>query len=102
MTVPDKPLTDAQRRALQILIDYPGITPGLFAQHMWPDSPAWGRVSHVGNGSATGVGITRAGGGFLGKLAKAGLTRSHWRETYAEHYITPSGRKALKEAQSSR
>lgn len=48
-----------------------------FAERMWPKDDErfranWSRVSNIGHGSTRGVGMWRAGGSFLARLAKTG------------------------------
>ncbi|UCH50637.1 MAG: hypothetical protein JSV54_06375, partial [Chloroflexota bacterium] len=44
-----------------------------FAELMWPDSPCWKKVYHVGRGATKGVGMWLASGSFLAKLRRQGL-----------------------------
>lgn len=101
-------LTKAQRKALEILRDLPPDYLGRqrtyaaeFARSMWPDSPGWTRVSNVGRGATTGVGIKRAGGAYLARLSALGLVATEWNTSpfsYTTYYsITEKGRKALEE-----
>ena len=69
-----KPLTTAQRRALEILRDKGPLPPREFSRWMWPDN-----IAHQATGKCGAYGVTRgtgmhlAGGAYLGKLSKAGL-----------------------------
>lgn len=97
-------LSKAQRRALEILRDNPGIAPRAFAKKMWPDSEGHKHHTKCGNkGVSVGGGMNLAAGGFLGKLAKAGLVAAghEWR-LYGMgplgYFLTVAGKAALREA----
>jgi hypothetical protein len=85
-------LTEAQRRALSALQDAGprGLTAAEFGRLMW-ESPAWTQRSSQG--------YARAGGGFLGKLRRAGLASQMDAPgsggKYQLHYLTEKGRRAL-------
>ena len=65
--------TPTQLRALQIIADHAPDTPTAFAMLMWPHAEAWNRPAKCGNkGVSKGGGMRMAGGGYLGKLRKAG------------------------------
>jgi hypothetical protein len=93
-------MTDKTIRALELLEKHERLTPRQFAEKMWPDAPAWKKCSNVGHGSTTGVGITRAGGCYLARLRKLGLTRQVFARHghYAHHEITEQGSHALRAA----
>lgn len=89
-------ITENVLRALEILEKKGPLTAKWFAEEFWPDHPGWKRVSNIGHGATRGVGMWFAGGGYLGKLRKAGLV------TDGEHYtyrITSKGQRILKEGQ---
>jgi len=89
-------LTQPQRRALEIIRDHGRITPGRFADLMWPDSPGHNRIHKCGpNGASKGVMMAMAGGGYLGKLWKRGLIRPVWDDYIREWAISPEGLRAL-------
>lgn len=94
------PLTDNERRALEILRDRGPLTPGRFARLMWPTSKGWKHAVKCGiKGAHQGGGMYRAGGAYIGRLRKKGLATWAPRE-YAramdEHTISAAGRLALK------
>lgn len=92
-----KPPSETKLKALRILKRRP-LRPREFAEKMWPDAQAWQRTSNVGRGATKGVGIIRAGGGYLGKLEKQGLAQWVHRSQYDNSYvITDKGRKLLDE-----
>jgi hypothetical protein len=93
-------LTPTKKRALEILRDYPGLTPRAFGHKLWPDHPGWQRHTKCGpKGTSHGGGMNLASGGFLGKLKKEGLVRVEYARYHhaAEHYITEEGLRALRE-----
>jgi hypothetical protein len=100
---PPAPVTPARTRALQILADVKPdfeyrseVYPAQFAHLMWPDSPAWSKISNVGHGAARGVGIKRSAGALLGKMEREGLVRSRNSEIGQSFYsITRKGRQVL-------
>jgi len=66
-------ITYKTARALSILRDM-CVTATEFAEHMWPDSPGWQRMSNVGtHGASAGACMPYAAGGYLGRLRKRGL-----------------------------
>jgi len=80
-------LTEAQRKALEIVRDNGPIIPSFFARLMWPESPSWKRYSNVGRGATCGVGVVRGAGGYLGRLYRRGWVR----QTYYLQTIVPRG-----------
>lgn len=91
--------SDDTLRALAIIGEAgsQGIRAREFARRMWPDSPGWQRPAKCGpKGSHRGGGMCLAGGGYLGKLAKAGLAvrlyHSKWHYGYV---LTLEGKQAL-------
>jgi hypothetical protein len=93
-------LTPSKRRALEVLAAFRGgLTAARFAALMWPDAPAWNKSGRCGPyGSSRGLGIRQAGGGFLGKLRKAGLSASYYKEGHLRlHVITADGLEALRQ-----
>lgn len=97
-------MTEKTIRALELLQEHERLTPRQFAEKMWPDAPAWQRCSNIGGGSTRGVGITRAGGCYLAKLRRLGLTRQVYARHghYAHHEITEQGQHALRAAKRPR
>jgi hypothetical protein len=66
----------SQARALAMLAEHGPLRPADFARYMWPDNPNWRRPGKCGAyGSSKGLGMRLAGGGYLGRLCKAGLVR---------------------------
>lgn len=85
-------LSPPQQRAMDILANNPDITAGEFAELMWPDSPGWNR--HVKSGTrsvAAGRGMCKAGGSYLGRLARRGLC--YYSERLKGHCISELGEK---------
>ena len=83
-------LSPAQQRAMNILANNPGITAGEFAELMWPDSPGWNRQVKSGTRSvAAGRGMCKAGGSYLGRLARRGLC--YYSERLKGHCISELG-----------
>ena len=68
-----------------------------FAERLWPDAPAWRRCCNVGNGSARGVGIIRAGGSFMAKMRRAGLAEKSYRLELYGYRLSGEGRRTLEE-----
>lgn len=67
-------LSPKRRRALEIIRDFGPLSPGRFAQRMWPKSPCWSRIYKCGpNGASRGIMMAVAAGGFLAKLRDDGL-----------------------------
>lgn len=96
-------LTDSRRRALLVVRDAPGIRPEEFARRMWPDNPGWDRFSNIGRGgSRAGVGMALAGGGYLGRLKKAGLVRMAVSGDEFGYQITADGLDLLAEPSDER
>ena len=92
-------LTQAQQRALEIIRHNGRITPGRFADLMWPDSPGHNRIHKCGSyGASKGVMMAMAGGGYLGKLWKRGLIRPVFDGYIREWVITHEGLGAEAEA----
>lgn len=91
-------ISEKRMRALRILADAgpDGLTPAQFAERMWPDSPRWQTVYHVGNGAARGVAVNRSGGAYLGRLRRDGLTAQAERDGHWRHTLTAAGRAALR------
>lgn len=91
-------LTASQRRALEIVRDNPGIAPREFAVKMWPDSMGHERHHKCGpHGSTKGGMMNMAGGGYLGKLAKAGLLLRSFERYGSVFHLSGEGRKKLEE-----
>lgn len=90
-------LTEAQRKALEIIRQHPSIRPADFAERMWPDSDGHQRYHKCGPKGVTRGGMMAvAAGGFLGKLRRAGfIQRGTQRFCETECYLTHEGRKAL-------
>lgn len=89
-------LTDAQRRALEIVQSNPGISAAEFARKMWPESHGWNtRRKCGGYGVHKGGGMYVAAGQYLGKLHRAGLVKRSFGTIPPSTYITPAGRAAL-------
>lgn len=82
-----KTLSEAQKKALEIIRDHGPIRPREFARKMWPDSEGWRRSSRAGlYGSSRGGGMNLAAGGYLGKLARKGwIVMLYERLTYGGH-----------------
>ena len=79
-------MTAASERATMILQAHPdGLTARQFASLMWTVNPAWYRMSKIGRGATRGVGMWRAGGGYLGRLVKQGIASR--RLTMTSQYI---------------
>lgn len=92
-------LTKPQRKALEILRDHGPLRAGAFAAIMWPDSPGWSSVTKCGpNGSTSGGGMNLAGGAYLGKLRRKGLT-NRFGDRLDRHRISPEGLEMLKKAE---
>lgn len=87
---------------MEILRDFPGITPRSFGKLMWPDNPNWNAHTKCGpSGTSHGGGMNLAAGGFLGRLRRDGLTEVHHdRWGISSHRMTKEGRQALEEEQS--
>ena len=82
--------------ALHLIQDNRIRMPREFARLMWPNSPYWDKVYNVGNGATKGVGMWKAGGSLLSKLASAGLIRRPWCDERDDHYsLTDKGREYL-------
>lgn len=83
-------MTKQKTRALELIRLHVIDSPGQFAWLMWPDAPGWKRLVKAGpNGVCHGGGMRLAGGGYLGKLKKAGLiARSPLSGIY---HVTPQG-----------
>lgn len=89
-------LTPPQRRALEIIRAHGPITPGRFADLMWPNSPGHNRIHKCGPyGASKGVMMAMVGGGYLGKLWKRGLIRPVFDGYIREWIISPAGLHAL-------
>lgn len=83
-------------RALLLIRDNQIRMPGQFARLMWPNSPYWDKVYNVGHGATKGVGMWKAGGSLLGKLAQGGLIRRPWYNDRDDSYaLTDKGREFL-------
>jgi len=98
----DTRLTITQRKALQIIRDDPGVRPREFARAMWPDSPGWKRFVQCGpKGSHQGGGMYRAGGAYMGKLARLAdpplIARTYSGRFDTGYRLTTAGYKALRE-----
>ena len=93
------PLTTKQKQALEIIRAHPGIKPREFARFMWPASLSWSTHTKAGRGVTRGGGMNLAAGGYLGKLARAGLIRHAYTSASRReigYYLTPEGTQALK------
>lgn len=90
-------LTDAQRHALELIRQHPGIRPARFAELMWPDSDGHRRYHKCGpNGVCRGGMMAVTAGGFLGKLRRLGyIRRGVGRYCMTECYLTHEGAMAL-------
>lgn len=77
-------LTQAQARAIRILLKRAPMRPREFADAMWPDSPSHTVYAMCGpKGSHRGGRMYTAGGGYLGKLRKLGLAEGgYWPDGY--------------------
>ena len=78
-----------------------GVTGRVFAERMWPDSPAWAHQSKAGtHGTRSGAGMPRAAGSLLSVMVREGLAqRDYGRDNrVSTYYISEAGRRALKEA----
>jgi len=89
------PITKAQRRALEIVRDRPGIAPREFAQAMWPNSKGHEHHHKCGHGSSKGGMMNMAGGGYLGKLVRAGLLERSYARHGSVFYLTKEGQEEL-------
>lgn len=89
--------TDAQIRALTIISSNEIERPAHFARLMWPNAEAWCRPAKCGNhGVSKGGGMRMAGGGYIGKLRKAGLIE--WYRTWPKRdllRLTDAGKAVL-------
>lgn len=73
MGMKQQTLTPFLQRALSLVAMDETIYAAEMASRLWPDSPAWKRVSNVGNnGAAHGVAIKRRGGNVCWALWKLG------------------------------
>lgn len=99
-------LTEAQVKALRILVAVDEIRPREFARKMWPDSPGWKHSHKCGpSGASRGAMMPMVGGGYLGKLTRmdpplaCSLFRSRrWPFARTSAYVvSKQGREALTE-----
>ena len=90
-------LTKKTIQALRILdVEYGReLSAGQFASLMWPNSPAWRKVSNTGNGATSGKGMWLSAGSYLAKLKKRGLVVSTIHGSTQVWRISSEGRKAL-------
>jgi len=92
-------MTPKQKMALEIIRDNPGIYPREFAKKMWPDSDGHDRHHNCGpKGVTRGGMMNMAGGGYIGRLVKAGLVIRHYGKHQNGVYLTKEGVEALEEA----
>lgn len=90
-------ITKTIYKALCIIKDARCITARTFAQKMWPDSIAWGRMS-MGYNGYKGKGIILSAGSYLHKLwNKKYVTRNIGRPDDIAWEITDDGLKAVEE-----
>ncbi len=82
-------LTAPQRKALEILRDFPEIGADGFASKMWPQQP----------GRRFKRGMAMAAGSYIGKLKKKGWARDSYRRSeYGTAYeLTAAGQEKLNE-----
>lgn len=68
-------VTEAQKRAYDALVEHQPVSPREFARILYPDSPAWGRVTRKfgGHTGATGGAMPMLGARMLWKLNSLGL-----------------------------
>lgn len=69
-------ITAKQARALAFIAREAITHPAHLAHLLWPGDPGWSRSMKCGrneNGLQKGAGLMMAAGGYLGRLAKAGL-----------------------------
>lgn len=99
-------LTEAQVKALRILVAVDEITPRAFARKMWPDSDGWRRSHKCGpSGSSRGSMMSMVGGGYLGKLTHMDpplacmlFNSTRWPYSRTSAYVvSKQGREALAE-----
>lgn len=104
----DTRLTEPQRRALAILdehtvpygdADKPGMYAKQVAKLLWPDSPAWGKVTRSrgwSRGGAMGGTMPMKAGTLLGRLVRMGLADEYQTDVLQPRWvITVAGRHAL-------
>jgi len=95
-------LTPNQIRALEVVKKAGIIRPTAFARAMWPESQGWRRHTRCGpKGVHRGGGMSLAGGGYLGKLARLGYVRQQFRGVHHDedgYAVSDEGRAALKAA----
>lgn len=97
--------TEPAARALRIVQEHGAITPGFFADYMWPESEGHiRRVSNVGRGATRGVGHWRAAGAYLSRLTKRGWLSRRYRPGMKarEYFITAAGCAALQAHEAAR
>lgn len=97
-----KRLTEAETRALKGLVDMlsstswedqrRGVLPKELAARLWPDSPAWRRVSNCGNTSRRGGQMGAAAGLILHRLRRKGYASGREHETTGTRYWHPTDR----------
>lgn len=86
-------------RSLTIIRDYPITYAAQFAKLMWPDAESWASVGKCGYGSSRGLGMRLGGGGYIGRLRKAGLVRGLGQGE--RFHLTDAGREALHAANTT-
>jgi hypothetical protein len=92
------PLTEPQRRALEILAaaDRHGMLAGEVAWALWPDSPGWSKaskgVAHGRGAAVRGKTMPMVAGVLLARLRRRDLVRRDGRFAY---HLSPHGRQAL-------
>lgn len=91
-------ITKKQRKALEILHEYPGLIASHFAMLYFtePDQQyLFTAVSNVGNGAAPGVKAWLCAGSLLGKLAKQGYVRRVFKAGKWKFYLTEKGQQTI-------
>lgn len=88
-------LTDKQAKALNILMELPGIRAEEFARRMWGDTKTnmFTSRKNGGNGCQTGKAAWLCAGSYIGRLKKKGFARHNYE--FTGYVITKEGKKAL-------
>lgn len=95
-------LSKKQAQALRIIRDKSVVSPRHFARLFWPDSECWSNHTKCGpNGVSRGGGMSLAGGGYLGKLTKAGLIQWMPMRDGPSYFLTELGKRLLMEAETN-
>jgi hypothetical protein len=77
-------VTQAEKRALQVLYDHAPLRTTEFGKRMWPDKPmGWTKESGY-----YGVGHSLSSGAFLGRLRKKGWIDREWAQDPSTHRFT--------------